>query len=98
MNKLLVSVFKSSRKEETYLFVERGKALSAVPEELCTVFGAPVHVMDMLLTPAKKLARVDAEMVLKAIGQQGYHLQLPPPKERELPSLPEEMLRFNDPV
>ncbi len=98
MKKLLISIFKSSKKEETYLFVERGKELTEVPDALRDVFGTPVHVMDMLLTPAKKFAQTDAETVLEAIEEQGYHLQLPPPKERELPPLPEEMLRFNDPT
>ncbi|MGY0219142.1 YcgL domain-containing protein [Endozoicomonadaceae bacterium StTr2] len=98
MKKLLVSVFKSSKKEETYLFVQRGKDLNDIPENLRAVFGTPIQVMDMLLTPEKKLAQTDGAKVLEAIETHGFHLQLPPPKERELPELQEEMLRFNDPT
>lgn len=99
VEKRICSIFKSPRKNEMYLYVDKKEGLERVPEELLSVFGAPQHVFDLLLTTQRKLAREDVVKVLENIEQQGYHLQMPPPEdEEELMILPEELLRFNDPV
>ncbi|MFB9884836.1 YcgL domain-containing protein [Balneatrix alpica] len=81
MKPLLCSIFKSSRKDETYLYVSKPEKLSRVPEALLEQFGKPVHVMDMLLKPDRQLARAKGEDVINRIMQQGFYLQLPPPRE-----------------
>ncbi len=96
--KLLVTIYKSPVKEEMYLYVEKRKGLEAAPEALLKVFGKPVPVMDMLLTPERQLAREDIAKVMDNIQTQGYHLQMPPAREDYLQTLPEEFLSFNDPV
>lgn len=75
--KEFVSVFRSSRKADTYLFVRRGHDWETLPTELRGVFGEPVHAMDLLLTPERKLARTTGQEVLDAITNQGFYLQLP---------------------
>lgn len=77
---LLVNIFRSSRVEEMYLYVEKDASFDVVPEDLRMRFGKPVKVMTLLLTPTKKLARVDAVEVIQALGNVGYFLQMPPPK------------------
>ena len=52
-----VSVFRSSKKIDTYIYVRRGQVWDDLPEALRSIFGKPVHSMDLLLTPDKKLAR-----------------------------------------
>jgi uncharacterized protein YcgL (UPF0745 family) len=37
--------------------------------------------MDMPLTAERKLARADTAKVLESIRDQGFYLQMPPPKE-----------------
>jgi hypothetical protein len=96
--KRICSIYKSPRKREMYLYVDKREALARVPEALLGVFGAPQHVFDMLLTPERKLAREDAAKVLDNIEKQGFHLQMPPPEEEYIEHLPEELLRRNDPV
>lgn len=96
--KRICSIYKSPRKREMYLYVDKREALARVPEGLLSAFGAPQHVFDMLLTPERKLAREDAAKVLENIEKQGYHLQMPPPEEEYIEHLPEELLRRNDPV
>lgn len=81
MTKQMISIFKSSKRAETYLYVLRQEALTRVPEELLTLFGQPVKVTDMLLTPERKLARAEAAAVLQALTEHGFYLQMPPPKE-----------------
>ena len=96
--KRICSIYKSPRKREMYLYVDKREALSRVPEGLLSVFGAPQHVFDLLLTPERQLAREEAGKVLENIEMQGYHLQMPPPEEEYIEHLPEELLRRNDPV
>jgi len=81
MTKVLCDVYKTKKKDETYLYVSRKDALSRVPEALLEQFGKPELAMTMILTPEKKLARADIHKVLKALDEQGFYLQMPPAKE-----------------
>ncbi|AFP31098.1 MULTISPECIES: YcgL domain-containing protein [Marinobacter] len=72
-----VSVFRSSKKPDTYLYVRRGHLWDDLPEALRTLFGKPVHAMDLVLTPERKLARTSAEQVLAGIADKGFFLQMP---------------------
>jgi len=74
----LVDVFKSTKKAETYLYVERGAALADLPDGLKMVFGEPQQVLSLKLTPERQLARYTGAEVLEAIEKQGFFLQLPP--------------------
>lgn len=80
----LVSVFRSTRREGMYLYVDRGEGLARVPEPLRALFGTPQHAMDLLLTPARTLARVAATDVLAAIRDQGFYLQMPPQPDADM--------------
>ncbi len=75
---VLCQVFRSSRQQEMYLYVEKSRGLDAVPDELLARFGTPTPVMVLLLTPERTLARADAGAVLASIEQQGFYLQMPP--------------------
>lgn len=76
-----ISVFKSSRKADTYVFVRRGQDWDELPEGLRGIFGAPVHSMDLLLTPDRKLARTTGQQVLEAIKEKDFYLQIPEEQE-----------------
>lgn len=75
---VLCEVFRSSRQQEMYLYVEKSRGLDAVPDELLSRFGTPTPVMVLMLTPERRLARADTGTVLASIAQQGFYLQLPP--------------------
>lgn len=79
--RVICEVFKSSRKDEMYLYVDKHQGLSEVPEALLEHFGKPVAVFTLLLTADKPLARVNAADVLAAIAGQGYYFQMPPARE-----------------
>ncbi len=72
-----VSVFRSSKKRDTYLFVRRGQDWNDLPDSLRTVFGEPVHSMDLILTPDRKLARTSGKQVLAALEEKDFFLQMP---------------------
>ena len=76
--KRLCQIFRSSRKAEMYLYVDKARGLADVPEPLLQQFGDPQEVMTLLLSAERKLARVDAAEVLRCIGEQGFFLQMPP--------------------
>lgn len=83
-DKLICEVFKSSRKDEMYLYVDKRQGLANVPEPLLETFGKPVSVFTMLLTADKKLSRVKAADVVEGIKDKGFYLQMSPPKEAYL--------------
>ena len=84
MDKLICSVYKSLKKEGMYLYVEKGKGLSQVPEQLKTLFGQEKHAMTLVLTEDKALAKFQGRQVMKAISEQGYFLQLPDKEVSEM--------------
>lgn len=79
--KLITDVYLSSRQDEMYLYVAKAKGLADVPQQLLEHFGAAKRVLSLVLTPDKKLAWAEAPKVLEAINNQGYYLQIPPPKD-----------------
>jgi uncharacterized protein len=81
MKMLILSVYKSPKQDEMYLYVEKAKGLNAVPDELRTLFGTPVHVMDMPLKEDRVLGRADTEKLMKEVLEKGFYLQMPPPRE-----------------
>ncbi|MBV7404638.1 YcgL domain-containing protein [Enterobacter sp. ENT03] len=74
-------IYKSPRREQTYLYVEKKDDFSRVPDALMQGFGKPQLAMLLPLDGRKKLVNADLEKVKEALKTQGYYLQLPPPPE-----------------
>ncbi len=83
-DKLLCEIFRSPRKEEMYLYVDKRQGLADVPAALLERFGPPISRMTLILTPEKTLARAKASDVMAAIRDKGYYLQMPPAKDEYL--------------
>lgn len=81
MKREIISIYRSSKNSETYLYVIKKNGLKELPEALMQLFGKPVHVMDMLLAEDKKLAQTTGEKVLTELTNKGFYLQMPPPKD-----------------
>jgi uncharacterized protein YcgL (UPF0745 family) len=77
----ICSIYKSPKRDEMYLYVEKLKGIRDLPDALIEVFGKPIHVMDMPLKADSTLSRAEAPKVLEDIEEKGYYLQMPPPKE-----------------
>ena len=90
------SVFRSSMKDFTYIYLLAGHDLDDLPVALKKVFGEPEFVMDLELTPDRKLAYEDVNSVLQNLAEQGYHLQMPPQEDAtgllQLPEKKEKLL------
>ncbi|KPQ01393.1 YcgL domain-containing protein [Marinobacter sp. HL-58] len=76
-DKTFVSVFRSSKKPDTYIYVRRGQIWDDLPESLREIFGTPVHSMDLIMTMDRKLARTSGRQVLEAIADKDFFLQMP---------------------
>ena len=71
-------VYRSSRKDEMYLYLPVENDFSEVPEALMSKFGNPTFVMEVELHSGRNLARADVGQVMQNLNDQGYHLQMPP--------------------
>ena len=87
---LLCQIFRSPKKAEMYLYVDKSRGLDDLPESLLVSFGDPEEVMTLALTPERRLARADVTEVISSIREQGYYLQMPP--------TPAELRRADNPA
>jgi len=78
---MLCSVYKSSRKADTFLYINKRDDFSQVPEALLNMFGTPILVTVVNLANKTKLGMADLEKVKASLNDEGFYLQLPPPKE-----------------
>ncbi|MET0379146.1 MAG: YcgL domain-containing protein [Spongiibacteraceae bacterium] len=79
--KRLCAIYRSSKVDEMYLYVDLRDDLKRVPEALLEHFGKPQLTTKMVLEPTRKLARADVNKVLQEIDSKGFYLQMPPQKE-----------------
>lgn len=75
------SVVRSSLKEYTYIYLLEGQEFEDLPDELQQLFGEPDFVMNLELTPHRKLAYEDINLVMQNLAEHGYHLQMPPKED-----------------
>ncbi|CDL87363.1 YcgL domain-containing protein [Xenorhabdus cabanillasii] len=78
---MICVIYRSLKREQTYLYIEKKGDFSRVPEELLKAFGQPQFSMMLSLAERKKLANADIEKVKEALSEQGFYLQIPPPVE-----------------
>lgn len=81
---MLCAVYRSLRKEGTYLYIEKRDDFSKVPDLLLQSFGEPQLVTLINLAKREHLAQVDINKLKAALLEQGFYLQLPPPPENLL--------------
>jgi uncharacterized protein YcgL (UPF0745 family) len=74
-------IYKSLKKDYLYLYIVNKDDFSKVPDALLNNFGKMEFVMDIKLSPERKLAREDAEKIIDSLKGQGFFVQLPPQKE-----------------
>lgn len=62
-----------------YLYLRADLGTDVLPEALLKRTGTLSAVMDLSLTPDRKLARVEVGKVIEQLRGVGYFLQMPPP-------------------
>lgn len=71
-------VYKSQRQADTYVYLSERDAFDRLPEPLRTRLGPLRFVLDVALTPERRLARENPEDVRHNLVARGFHLQFPP--------------------
>lgn len=74
-------VYKSLRKADTYLYLAVRDGFDAVPAALRDTLGGLEFVLEVILTPERRLARADAAQVREALADRGFFVQVPPPPD-----------------
>ena len=75
----LCTIYKCSKRADTFLYVEKADDFSKVPEELRKLIGIPKLFMTLDLDGRKKLGVAELEKVKNELLENGFYLQLPPP-------------------
>lgn len=78
MKKINCKIYRCSKRVEMYLYVHKNKEIDDLPEDLIKLVKNLTHVMDLELSPERKLAREDVNIVISNLEEKGYHLQMPP--------------------
>ncbi len=71
-------IYKSLKKNELYLYLKQKDDFSELPEPLLDSLGKLEFVMDLELTPERKLAREDVTHVIASLNEKGFFIQMPP--------------------
>ncbi|OAI19713.1 hypothetical protein A1507_06525 [Methylomonas koyamae] len=71
-------IYKSLKKDELYLYLDKKDDFSAIPAELYKSLGRLEFVMELELTPQRKLARADSAKVIASLQAKGFFVQMPP--------------------
>jgi hypothetical protein len=71
-------IYKSLKKDQLYLYLNQKDDFSNVPETLLANFGKLEFVMELELTPERKLAKEDANKIMDSLAAKGFFVQLPP--------------------
>lgn len=74
-------VYASRRREGTYVWLRERDQFDLLPTPLAEQVGELRFVLEVDLTVERQLPREDAATVLAHLGEQGWHLQLPPSDE-----------------
>ena len=71
-------IYKSLKKNELYLYLLTKDDFSSIPDELFKSLGRLEFVMELSLSPERKLAREDVSRVMASLEKKGFYLQMPP--------------------
>ncbi len=72
-------VYKSLRKADTYVYLRAADGFDVLPATIVEQLGNLAFVIEIDLSPTRKLVRENVEEVMVNLIAKGYHLQFPPP-------------------
>lgn len=75
---IVAYVYKSLSKADTYVYLSRRDGFDVLPTEVAAALGSLSFVLEVELTPERKLAREQAAVVMEHLRGRGFHLQFPP--------------------
>ncbi|QNN48010.1 YcgL domain-containing protein [Thermomonas brevis] len=75
---MLAYVYKSLKKADTYVYLAGRDELARLPEPLRAQLGELRFVLEVALTPERRLAQEDPAVVRANLAARGFHIQFPP--------------------
>ncbi|RMH88115.1 YcgL domain-containing protein [Lysobacter pythonis] len=75
---MLAHVYKSTKRADTYVFLAARDDFDRLPEPLRGELGPLRFVLEVALTPERRLARENPVEVRENLAARGFHLQFPP--------------------
>ena len=76
MDQSVVYVYKSLKKQRTYLYLKEKDAFGALPQALLDAFGAPHFVMVFALDKRQSLPKVSIPQLRQALEEKGFFLRI----------------------
>ena len=70
-------VYKSQRKADTYVYLARRDDFDCLPPPVRAQLGSLLFVLEVALTPERRLAQADPAVVRANLAANGFHLQFP---------------------
>ncbi len=77
-------VYRSSKRDDTYVYLRERDAFGLLPANIAATLGELQFVLEVALTPERKLVREDANVVRANLAARGFHIHFPPKIEREI--------------
>lgn len=77
MSMMQAFVYKSLRKDDSYVFLAARDDFARLPEPIRVQLGVLQFVFEVALTPGRQLARGNADGVRANLMALGFHVQLP---------------------
>lgn len=71
-------VYRSDKKLDTYVYLRERDAFAVLPPQIAATLGELGFVLEVALTPERKLARGNTEVVRANLAANGFHIQFPP--------------------
>lgn len=71
-------IYKSSKKDGCYVFVQDPDMLENLPADVSRILGSLEFVMDIVLNKDTRFAISDPATIISAIVKHGFYIQLPP--------------------
>lgn len=69
-------IYRSLKKENSYLYIDNENDFSKIPEVLMKAFGQPVFIMKVLLDGKRKFVVGSSQEIEEKITQDGFFFQM----------------------
>ena len=69
-------IYRSTKKENCYLYIKSENDFSGIPEKILSIFGTPVFVMKVLLDGKRRFVVGTSDEIEEKIKTDGFFLQM----------------------
>jgi uncharacterized protein YcgL (UPF0745 family) len=78
-------IYRSPKRNNTYVYLRERDAFAVLPQDLSGSLGVLEFVIELELTPERRLATQDVNRVMQNLRDFGFHIQFPPNEQLVMP-------------